>query len=100
MAAAGAGLIVLALAVQPDRATPPIRPERDLLRAQALPPDWHWWQYPQPLAGLYGEVQRQATMLAFCDDYWFFTLVFLALLPLVFLMRRAPKTAAGPGMGH
>jgi DHA2 family multidrug resistance protein len=66
----------------------------------SLPPNWHWWQNPQPLAGLYGEVQRQATMLAFCDDYWFFTLLFLALLPMVFLMRRAPETAGGPGMGH
>jgi DHA2 family multidrug resistance protein len=66
----------------------------------ALPPNWHWWQYPQPLAGLYQEVQRQATMLAFCDDYWFFTLLFLALLPMVFLMRRAPQTAVGPGLGH
>jgi DHA2 family multidrug resistance protein len=65
-----------------------------------LPPNWQWWQSTQPLAGLYLEVQRQAQMLAFCDDYWFFTLVFLALLPLVFLMRRAPKVAEGPGMGH
>jgi len=46
------------------------------------------------------EVQRQAQMLAFCDDYWFFTLLFLFLLPLVFLMRRAPAPADGPGMGH
>jgi DHA2 family multidrug resistance protein len=65
-----------------------------------LPPDWQWWQYKQPLAGLYLEVQRQAQMLAFCDDYWFFTLLFLALLPLVFLMRKAPESTEGPGMGH
>jgi DHA2 family multidrug resistance protein len=65
-----------------------------------LSPNWHWWQSPQPLTGLYLEVQRQAQMLSFCDDYWFFTIVFLALLPLVFLMRRAPESAAGPGMGH
>ena len=39
-------------------------------------------------------------MLAFCDDYWFFTIVFLCLLPLVFLMRRLPKTvvAEEPGV--
>jgi|UniRef100_A0A7V6DNG4 DHA2 family multidrug resistance protein len=65
-----------------------------------LPPDWQWWQYKQPMAALYLELQRQAQMLAFCDDYWFFTIVFLALLPLVLLMRRAPKEAPGPGMGH
>ena len=43
------------------------------------------------MAGLYQEVQRQAKMLAFCDDYRFFTIVFLLLLPLVFLMRRLPR---------
>ncbi|MGQ9688183.1 MAG: DHA2 family efflux MFS transporter permease subunit [Desulfobaccales bacterium] len=65
-----------------------------------LPPDWQWWQVKQPLAALYLEVQRQAQMLAFCDNYWFFTLMVLALLPLVLLMRRAPETAARPGVGH
>jgi DHA2 family multidrug resistance protein len=65
-----------------------------------LPPDWQWWGLKQPLAGLYLEVQRQARMLAFCDDYWFFTLLFLALLPLVLLMRKAPESPEGPGKGH
>jgi DHA2 family multidrug resistance protein len=55
-----------------------------------LPPDWQWWQAPQAMEGLYHELLRQAQMLAFCDDYWFFTLVFVALLPLVWLMRRSP----------
>jgi DHA2 family multidrug resistance protein len=54
--------------------------------------NWQIWNAPQALAGLYQEVQRQAQMLAFCDDYWFFTMVFLSLLPLVFLMRRLPRT--------
>jgi DHA2 family multidrug resistance protein len=65
--------------------------------SQALPDlgaDWQWWNAPQAMAGLYQEVQRQAKMLAFCDDYWFFTIVFLCLLPLVFLMRRGPRHAA------
>ncbi len=65
-----------------------------------LPPDWQWWQYKQPLAGLYLEVQRQARMLAFCDDYWFFTLLFLALLPLVLLMRKSPTNGPGPDTGQ
>lgn len=65
-----------------------------------IPPDWQWWQFKEPLAGLYMEVQRQARMLAFCDDYWFFTLLFLALLPLVLLMRKSPTHGEGPGMGH
>ncbi len=52
---------------------------------------WQWWEGRHALAGLYAEVQRQAQMLAFCDDYWFFTLLFIALLPLVLLMRRLPR---------
>jgi DHA2 family multidrug resistance protein len=59
--------------------------------------NWQWWNAPQALASLYQEVQRQAQMLAFCDDYWFFTLVFLCLLPLVFLMRRGPRAVREPG---
>jgi DHA2 family multidrug resistance protein len=63
--------------------------------SQAFPDlgnSWQWWNAPQAMASLYNEVVRQAKMLAFCDDYWFFTIVFLCLLPLVFLMRRSPKT--------
>ncbi|HZE21729.1 MAG TPA: DHA2 family efflux MFS transporter permease subunit, partial [Desulfobaccales bacterium] len=57
----------------------------------SLGPNWDWWSAPQAMATLYQEVQRQAKMLAFSDDYWFFTIVFLCLLPLVFLMRHSPK---------
>jgi DHA2 family multidrug resistance protein len=60
--------------------------------------NWHLWKAPQALAGLYQEVQRQAQTLAFCDDYWFFTIVFLLLLPLVFLMRRSPRHEEKPGI--
>jgi len=56
-----------------------------------LGPNWQLWHGTQTLAGLYQEVQRQAQTLAFSDDYWFFTIVFLALLPLVFLMRHSPR---------
>jgi len=60
--------------------------------------NWQLWNAPQVLAGLYLEVQKQAQMLAFCDDYWFFTIVFLLLLPLVFLMRRLPRHEGEPGI--
>ena len=60
--------------------------------------NWHLWNAPQALAGLYQEVQKQAQTLAFCDDYWFFTIVFLLLLPLVFLMRRSPRHEEKPGI--
>jgi len=70
--------------------------------SQVLPDlgtDWQWWNTPEAMAGLYQEVLRQAKMLAFCDDYWFFTIVFLCLLPLVFLMRRGPKPAVAEEPG-
>jgi len=70
--------------------------------SQALPDlgtNWQWWSAPEAMAGLYQEVLRQAKMLAFCDDYWFFTIVFLCLLPLVFLMRRSPIHAAAEEPG-
>jgi len=60
--------------------------------------NWHLWNAPQVLSGLYQEVLKQAQMLAFCDDYWFFTIVFLLLLPLVFLMRRSPRHEEEPGI--
>jgi MFS transporter, DHA2 family, multidrug resistance protein len=65
-----------------------------------LGPDWNLWESPQTLAGLYGQVQRQAQMLSFCDDYWFFTLLFLALLPLVLLMRRGPTSTSEAARHH
>jgi MFS family permease len=66
--------------------------------ATDLGSNWHLWKAPQALAGLYQEVQKQAQTLAFCDDYWFFTIVFLLLLPLVFLMRRSPRHEEEPGI--
>jgi hypothetical protein len=38
---------------------------------------------------LYGLIQRQATMLAFVDTFWLLGLTFLALIPLMFLMKKA-----------
>ncbi|MDO9533082.1 MAG: DHA2 family efflux MFS transporter permease subunit [Deltaproteobacteria bacterium] len=65
-----------------------------------LGPDGSFWSAPQAMAALYGEVQRQAQMLAYCDVYWFFTLVFLAMLPLVLLMRRAARPTGPVGLSH
>ncbi len=60
--------------------------------------NWKLWNAPQALAGLYQEMLKQAQMLSFSDVYWFFTIVFLLLLPLVFLMRRLPKPEGEPGV--
>jgi DHA2 family multidrug resistance protein len=37
----------------------------------------------------YGLLQRQATMLAFVDDFWLMGLMFLSLIPLMFLMKKS-----------
>jgi DHA2 family multidrug resistance protein len=41
---------------------------------------------------IYGEVQRQSTVLAFSDAFWFFGVLFVIVIPLMFLMKRiAPQ---------
>jgi len=44
---------------------------------------WSW-----SLAGLYREIQRQAQMLAFCEDYYLLTILFALLILLVLFMGR------------
>jgi MFS transporter, DHA2 family, multidrug resistance protein len=52
----------------------------------------------QAQAQIYAMVQQQAAMLSYIDSFWLFGVIFLALLPLVFLMRRpAPGAAAQTG---
>ncbi|MGA7156934.1 MAG: DHA2 family efflux MFS transporter permease subunit [Acidobacteriaceae bacterium] len=43
------------------------------------------------LAMLYAQVQRQASLLAYMDQYRMFTYILLCLLPLVLLLKRPPK---------
>jgi len=52
-----------------------------------------------PVAVLYQQVQREATMLAFLDVYRQLMIVVLIVAPLVFLMR-AGKSGGGGGMAH
>jgi DHA2 family multidrug resistance protein len=47
-------------------------------------------------ASLFGVVQRQAAMRAFVDLFYLLTLAFLAMIPLILIMRK-PKPGAGPG---
>ncbi len=42
----------------------------------------------QAIQRLYEEVQRQAAMKAFLDDFWLLTAIFVAFVPLVWCMRR------------
>jgi DHA2 family multidrug resistance protein len=41
------------------------------------------------------EVTRQATMIAYVDDYWLMMLLTAAVIPLLILIR-PPKTASAP----
>jgi DHA2 family multidrug resistance protein len=43
------------------------------------------------LAMLYGQVQRQAALLAYMDQYRMFAYLLVFLLPLVLLLKRPPK---------
>ena len=51
-----------------------------------------------PLGVLYGEVQRQAAMLAFLDVFRSLMIVVLLVAPVVFLMRSGKS--GGGGMAH
>ncbi len=53
-----------------------------------LGPHWNYWEAPRAMATLYDQVQVQAMTLSFGDGYWFFTVLFLLLVPLVFMMRQ------------
>jgi DHA2 family multidrug resistance protein len=47
----------------------------------------------------YGFLQRHAAMLAFVDDFWLMGLTFLALIPLMFLMKKSRPHGGSP-MAH
>ena len=46
----------------------------------------------------YGLLQRHATMLAFVDDFWVMGLMFLILIPLMFLMKKGRPQASSMGV--
>jgi hypothetical protein len=41
------------------------------------------------LAAIYGMVQQQAAMLSFVEAFWIMGVIFLLMLPLLFLLRNA-----------
>ncbi len=49
---------------------------------------------------LYGNLVRQANMLAYVDAYWLLGMTFLALIPFMFLMKTAKPHGAGPMAAH
>jgi len=55
----------------------------------------------QANAATFGMVQRQAAMMAYIDTFFLLAVMFVACLPLIFIMKKAPKGGGGPGaMAH
>ena len=54
----------------------------------------------QAYASIYGIVQRQAAMMGYIDVFLLLAIMFIACLPLVLLMKKPRKAAAGPGAMH
>jgi DHA2 family multidrug resistance protein len=52
-----------------------------------------------PLAAVYQEVMRQASMLAFNDSFWLLSLLTALLVPFTLLMKK-PKGPVKPGAAH
>jgi DHA2 family multidrug resistance protein len=50
----------------------------------------------QAYGTVYNTVQRQATMLAFIDNFHLLGIVFLLVIPALMLLKRPPKGAAAP----
>lgn len=53
----------------------------------------------QAYAAMFGMVERQAAMLSFVDTFRLMGVIFLLMLPLLFLMRR-PRRRGGETAGH
>jgi DHA2 family multidrug resistance protein len=51
------------------------------------------------MAALNGEITRQASMIAYVDDYWLMMILTLAVIPLLLLVRK-PKLAAPAPIDH
>jgi DHA2 family multidrug resistance protein len=53
----------------------------------------------QAYAAINGMVEQQAAMLAYTDVFFILAVMFLACIPLIFLMKKPKKGGGGPGMG-
>jgi DHA2 family multidrug resistance protein len=68
-----------------------LRPDNPLARAPALAAPFSLTN-PTGVALLNGEVDRQASMIAYVDDFHLMLFVALALAPVLLLMRRPPRS--------
>jgi DHA2 family multidrug resistance protein len=56
-------------------------------------------QSPEAAPAMVYEIARQAQMLAFNDLFWFIAVITLAIIPLLFLMKKPEKVALLPARG-
>jgi len=49
---------------------------------------------------IYGEMQRQATMLSFVDNFWLMGVICLCVIPLMFLMKKIRPQKGSPPPVH
>jgi len=49
---------------------------------------------------IYGNLLRQATMLAYTDTFWLLGLTFLAMIPFMFLMKKIQLRSASTAPVH
>ena len=55
---------------------------------------------PEAANTLNNEITRQATMIAYVDDFWLMFILTLLVIPLLLLIRPPPKHAAPPAVDH
>ena len=54
----------------------------------------------QAYESIWGMVQRQAAMLSYNDTFLFMALMFVAMIPFLFLLRKPKPGKAGAAMMH
>tara|TARA_R100000005_G_scaffold48815_1_gene23398 strand:+ start:7469 stop:9022 length:1554 start_codon:yes stop_codon:yes gene_type:complete len=72
-----------------------LTPFHDAMQAPWLPQAWNY-HIPSGLAALNGEVTRQASMIAYLNDFTLMMWVMLAAAPLLLFLKRPGKNAPSP----
>jgi DHA2 family multidrug resistance protein len=88
-------LLTTMAAVNHEELVGPITPFNSMFQAPHLPPQWSLTE-PHGLAALNAEVTRQASMIAYLDDFKFMMWVAFGSIPLLVFVRRARRTAQPP----
>ncbi len=54
----------------------------------------------QAYAGMFGMVQQHAAMMSYLDAFFLLSVLFIFMLPLIFIMKKPTKQGGGPGAMH